>query len=237
MFSKNLIWNKTEYNKLIKYLDSISEDKYKKFSEKLVFTKYIIKGIRIPILRKIAREINKTDIMSFLDNFLANFLEEVMLYGIVISYIKDYDTWIKYFDKFILYIDNWSICDACISSMKIVKENKKIVYEKIKIYLQSNEEFIIRVGLILLLDYYIDDDYIDDIFIVIDNIDSDKYYVNMAIAWLVSICFVKYRDKTIRYLNKNNLNKFTYNKSIQKMIESFRVSNDDKDMLRQMKRV
>lgn len=237
MFSKDLVWNDSNYCELIHILEEekAGED-FKRFSERLIFTKYKMIGVKVPTLRKIAKEISKTDIDSFLSIVKSDTYEEVMIEGLVISYIKDVDINIEYFNKFIKKIDNWSICDVCISSMKIVKKERKVFFKYIKKYLKSNDEFIIRVGIILLLDYYIDDDYIDLIFELIDNINSSKYYVNMAIAWLVSVCFVKEKDKTISYLKNNNLDKFTYNKAIQKIIESKRVSLEDKNILRQMKR-
>ena len=230
------IWNDLNYKKLVTYLNNLSDNNYKKFNKKLITTKYKMIGIRVPIIRNIAKKISKTDIISFLNIVKSNSYEEVLLEGIVISYIKDIDISIKYFNKFIKKIDNWALCDISISSMKIVNNYKDKYFIQIKKYLNSKDEFIVRVGIVLLLNYYIDSKYIDSIFILIDNINREEYYINMAIAWLVSICFIKYRKKTYNYLKRNKLNKFTYNKSIQKIIESYRVSNEDKIILKKMKR-
>ena len=236
MIDKNIIWNNKSYEAFRKYLYSKKEeDSFINFSKKLIFTKYEMIGVKVPVLRGIAKEISKTDICSFLDIVESNTYEEVMLEGLVISYIKDYNLFKSYFNSFIKKIDNWSICDVCISSMKIVRKHQDDVLKNIKRYLKSKDEFIVRVGIILLLDYYIEDKYIDDVFILIDKINREEYYINMAIAWLVSVCFVKYKDKTYNYLKNNGLSKFTYNKAIQKMIESLRVSDDDKEVLRKMK--
>ena len=230
------IWNDLNYKKLVTYLNNLSDNNYKKFNKKLITTKYKMIGIRVPIIRNIAKKISKTDIISFLNIVKSNSYEEVLLEGIVISYIKDIDISIKYFNRFIKKIDNWALCDISISSMKIVNNYKDKYFIQIKKYLNSKDEFIVRVGIVLLLNYYIDSKYIDSIFILIDNINREEYYINMAIAWLVSICFIKYRKKTYNYLKRNKLNKFTYNKSIQKIIESYRVSNEDKIILKKMKR-
>ncbi len=230
------IWNDLNYKKLVTYLNNLSDNNYKKFNKKLITTKYKMIGIRVPLIRNIAKKISKTDIISFLNIVKSNSYEEVLLEGIVISYIKDIDISIKYFNKFIKKIDNWALCDISISSMKIVNNYKDKYFIQIKKYLNSKDEFIVRVGIVLLLNYYIDSKYIDSIFILIDNINREEYYINMAIAWLVSICFIKYRKKTYNYLKRNKLNKFTYNKSIQKIIESYRVSNEDKIILKKMKR-
>ena len=234
----NNVWDGKEYNKLLKKLDEAKENKdYIDFTSKIVNTNYKIIGIKTPNLKKIAKEIGKTDIISYLNICKDNTYEEVILQGLAISYIKDVKTSIKCFNKFIKKIDSWAICDTVIASMKIVKKNKEIYYKEIEKYIKSKDEFIVRVGIILLLDYYIDDIYIDNIFELINNINREEYYINMGIAWLVSVCFVKQKDKTYKYLKNNNLDKFTYNKAIQKMIESFRVEDSDKDILRQMKRV
>ena len=228
MFKKNLVWDKNKYQDYTKYLNNYKEDKkFIDFNKKLIFTKYEILGIKVPNMRKIAKEISKTNIISFLNNVENNTYEEVMIEGLVISYIKEVDLCIKYFNKFINKIDNWAICDTCISSMKIVNKNKELFLKQIKKYIKSKNEYVVRVGVVLLLNYYIEDSYIDLVFDIIDSINREDYYINMAIAWLVSVCFVKYRNKTFKYLNDNKLNRFTYNKSIQKIIESYRVSLED----------
>lgn len=237
MFKKNLVWDKNKYQDYTKYLNNYKEDKkFIDFNKKLIFTKYEILGIKVPNMRKIAKEISKTNIISFLNNVENNTYEEVMIEGLVISYIKEVDLCVKYFNKFINKIDNWAICDTCISSMKIVNKNKELFLKQIKKYIESKNEYVVRVGVVLLLNYYIEDSYIDLVFDIIDSINREDYYINMAIAWLVSVCFVKYRNKTFKYLNDNKLNRFTYNKSIQKIIESYRVSLEDKEILRSMKR-
>ena len=236
MIELNNTWDEVQYNKLINYLNNIGEEKYKDFNSKLVLTKYKMYGIKVPILRDIAKKISKTNIISFLDIVKSNSYEEVMIEGLVISYIKEVDLCIKYFNKFINKIYNWAICDTCISSMKIVNKNKELFLKQIKKYIKSKNEYVVRVGVVLLLNYYIEDSYIDLVFDIIDSINREDYYINMAIAWLVSVCFVKYRNKTFKYLNDNKLNRFTYNKSIQKIIESYRVSLEDKEILRSMKR-
>ena len=237
MINKDFVWDKETYREFRKYLNEKKEsNEFIEFSKRIVFTKYKMIGIKIPVLRDIAKEISKTDIYGFLKVVEKDYYEEVILEGLVISYIKDFDTFKKYFNRFIKKIDNWSICDVCVSSMKIVKKNKDIFFEDIKKYLNSKDEFVVRVGIILLLDYYIEDKYIDEIFLNIDCICREEYYINMAIAWLVSVCFIKQKEKTYLYIKNNNLSKFTHNKAIQKMIESKRVSIEDKDKLRQMKR-
>lgn len=237
MLNKDIIWNKSNYKNFITYLyQEKDSDKFRDFSKKLIFTKYEMIGIKVPILRSIAKEISKTDIYSFLEIVRSNTYEEIMLEGLVISYIKDYNIFKKYFNKFIKKIDNWSICDVCISSMKIVKKYKDEFLIDIKKYLKSDDEFIVRVGVILLLDFYIEDKYIDEIFKLIDSINKEEYYINMAIAWLISVCFIKQKEKTLKYLENNNLSIFTHNKAIQKIRESKRVTEEEKNIATKLKK-
>lgn len=236
MFSKNLIWTPTIYNNYLNYLKKQKDtDDFKKFSQRLITTKDQMLGIKIPKLRKLAKEISKTEFTSFLDHVTNTYYEEKLVEGFVIGNINNKNIFDQYFFNFIRKIDNWSTCDTVISSCKIMKRDHSYYQEACKL-IEKKDEFIVRVGLIIILDHYIDDVHIDDILNKIDKLKSNYYYVNMAIAWLISTCFVKYRDKTLEYLKHNNLNKFTYNKAIQKTIESLRVSLEDKNMLRQMKK-
>lgn len=236
MFSKGLVWESTTYNNYLNYLkDQKDTDDFKKFSQRLITTKDKMIGIKIPKLRKLAKEISKTEFTSFLNNVTDTYYEEKLVEGFVIGNITNKNIFDQYFFNFIKKIDNWSTCDTVISSCKIMKQNP-IYYKEACKLINQTDEFIVRVGLIIILDHYIDKEHIDDILNRIDQIKSNYYYVNMAIAWLISVCFVKYRDKTLQYLKHNNLDKFTYNKAIQKTIESLRVSQEDKNILRQMKK-
>ena len=228
-------WDNNKYTEYISYMKSISDSEYLKFNKKLVFTDYKMMGVKTSLLRTLAKDISKGDIISFLNISNHEYYEEILVFGFVIGYIKDLDIFMKYFNKFIRYIDNWAVCDMCISSMKIVKKNKDYFFKLINKYVIDSNPYVVRVGTILLLDYYIDDEYIDKIFYIIDNINREEYYINMSIAWLVSICFIKYRNKTLEYLKNCKLNKFTYNKALQKSRESLRVSPEDKILLQSMK--
>ena len=221
---------------LIKELKENKDSKYKEFNSKIISTKYPMIGVKTPILKNIAKEISKKDYKTFLQNKNTDYYETVLIEGFVISNIKDIKEALTYFDKFIKKIDNWAICDMTVSSMKIVKKNKDIFKDKIKEYLNSKEEFTVRVGIILLLDYYLEEEYLDEVFSLIDNIKREEYYINMAIAWLISIALIKYKDKTLKYLKVCNLDDFTYNKALQKARESTRISKEDKEYYQKLKR-
>lgn len=222
-----------DYNKFIEYLFSLKDDEYKKFNQKIVKTDNII-GIRLPILKNIAKIIAKNEYLSFIKNNKHQYSEEIMLHGLVITYLKiDFNESIKLFDEYIKYIDSWATCDSVVMNYKIVSKNLDICLIKIKEYLKSDKPFIKRVGIVLLF-YYLNDDYIDEVLKLINSIKSDDYYVKMANAWLISICLVKYYDKTVKFLKSCQLDDWTYNKALQKAIESYRIK--DKEILRKMKK-
>ena len=225
----NYEWNKDSYNKYLDYLRSIGDIKDKEFSSKLIPTKYEILGIKIPVLRMIAKDISKTSFEDFLELTTDTYYEEVMIEGFLLSYIKDHDKFLEYFNRFILKIDNWSLCDCCISSYKIMK---KIDFSsKASSLIYSNSEFLQRVGYIMYLDYYIDDDHINDIY-HLATMPSDYYYVNMAIAWLLATCFLKYKPMIMDLLKSKTLSAFMQNKTISKIRDSYRVSDEDKEIVK-----
>lgn len=230
------IWTKETYQQYIEYLISIKEDKYKEFHSKLCFTKYEILGIRLPIIRKIVKQISKTNYEDFLNLTKSTYYEEVMIEGLVISTIKDELLFDKYFNKYIHKIDNWGICDSFCNSIDIVKQNPNKYFNLCKELSLYKEEFISRVGLITILNYFIKEEYLQDIFNILDNITSDKYYINMAQAWLVCELYIYYPQETEKYLKNNKLNNFTHNKSISKIRESYRISQKTKDYLNTLKR-
>ena len=221
-----------DYNKFIEYLFSLKDDEYQKFNQKIVKTDNII-GIRLPILKNIAKIIAKNDYLSFIKNNKHQYSEEIMLHGLVITYLKiDFNESIKLFDEYIKYIDSWATCDSVVMNYKIVSKNLDICLIKIKEYLKSDKPFVKRVGIVLLF-YYLNDDYIDEVLKLINSVKSEDYYVKMANAWLISICLVKYYDKTVKFLKSCQLDDWTYNKALQKAIESYRIK--DKETLRKMK--
>ena len=227
-------WNKETYQEFITYLLSLQDIKYKEFHIGLVQnSKYEIIGIRLPILRQIAKEI--TNCEEFLNITEDKYYEEIMISGLVISHIKDEKIFNKYFKEHIKKIDNWALCDTFCQSIKIIeKYPDKYFKEAIKLSL-TKKEFTSRVGLIMLF-HFIDKKYLDTIFNTINNITIDDYYNNMAIAWLVCEIYTKYKEEATNFLKNNNLNKFTQNKTISKINDSYRVTKEDKNLLKQYKK-
>ena len=228
---KNILWNEKNYKKYQQFLLSKQDKKYQQFNSKLVTTKYEIIGIRVPIMRKIATEISKGNIEDYLKFKNYTFYEEVFIYGIVLSKIKDKEELIETIKLYIKFIDNWAICDSFCNSLKIISKNQEYFFPYIKEFIQSKEEFTIRVGLVLLLNYYVQENYINQIFEILNELHSDKYYVNMASAWLLCECYVKQKEKTIIFLQNNKIDSWVQNKAISKMKDSYRISKEEKQYL------
>lgn len=210
---------------------------YRDFNSKLIpnINRDKIIGVRMPILRKIARDIVDCDyIEEFLDELPHKYQEENILHGIILSIkYKDIDVLLDKLDKFLPYIDNWAITD--IISPKIFKKYPDKVYEKIKIWINSDNEYVIRFGVVSLLQFYLDDNFRLDELELVKNINSDYFYVKMAVSWFYSFALIKQYDATIKYFEDKKLGMWIHNKSIQKAIESYRISDDRKDYLRSLK--
>lgn len=224
--------------KIKEELKSLQDKKYKEFHSKLCPGTNNIIGIRIPVLREYAKTLLKeNDFKTLINNIDDEYYEEIMLQGMLIGLVKsDFNEIKPYIENFIPKIDNWAICDTFCAGLKITKKYKKEMWDLINIYTTSDKEFYIRFAVVMILDYYIEEEYIEADFKIFNNIKSEKYYVQMAIAWAISICFIKYYEKTIEYIKTADLDKFTYNKAIQKAIESYRITKEQKDILRKMKR-
>ncbi len=232
----NINWNK-DYNIFIEYLYSLQDNKYLEFHSKLVKDKNII-GIRIPILKKIAKDIAKSDYESFIKNNTHTTYEESMLHGLVIGYLKrPFKEILNMISIFIPYNDNWAINDTVCANMKVFKNNQQEGFEYICKLLNTNNDWYIRFALVLLLDYYINDSYIDKILSIANSINSNEYYVKMANAWLLSICYIKYPNETYKLLLNNKLDTFTFNKTIDKICDSYRVDENKKRYLKSIKRI
>lgn len=210
--------------------------KYKEFHSKLCPNVDKIIGVRIPQLRKIAQKIALKDYDSYLKNSSNEYYEELVLQGLVIGYAKiTIKETFEYLKIFVPKINSWVVCDTTCSNLKITKKHLCEMWKFLEQYINSNKEFEIRFVLVMYLNYFLSDDYIDEILKKVDNIKNKDYYVQMAIAWLISFAYIKQKEKTEKYLQRNNLDKFTLNKTIQKICESYRVTDDEKNRLRRYK--
>lgn len=218
-------------------LFQLQDKNYKEFHSGLCPNVNNIIGVRIPILRKLAKQIAKENPKEYLENASKEYYEEKMIQGFVIGYMKaSLEERLTYLNQFVPVIDNWAICDCCTSTYKFTNHYKNEVWEYLKKYFTSNQEFELRFAIVMLMYYYITEDYIDEVMKIYDSIHNEGYYVKMGIAWAISSCYVKFPEKTIQFLQNNHLDDFTYNKALQKMIESYRVDEETKQKLRIMKR-
>ena len=226
-----------KYEDFLTELYSLQDLKYKEFHSKLIMSDKLI-GVRTPELKRIAKVIARSNYEDFFKENRHELYEENLVHGLVLGYLKlDFNKLKPFVDDFIPYIDNWAVCDATVANLKVYKKNKTkdIVFNEIKNYLKNDNPWINRFGYVLLLEYFIEEKYMDEIFELCENY-KDHYYVKMAIAWLVSMCYIKYKGRTITFLKKHKLDVWTHNKAIQKIIDSYRVDNMDKVILRGLKR-
>ncbi len=232
-------FTREDLKKVDESLREMADEKYREFHSRLIpGVESIFYGVRVPALRKLARQLVKGDWRGFVELTKDSSVYEFnMLCGMVCALAKcDFEEKLEYVKKFIPSIDNWAVCDIVCGDLKDVKNNRERMYEFVLPYLKSQNEYEVRFAVVILMQYFVIDEYINDVLKNYDDIRHKGYYVKMAVAWGISICYVKYRNITLEYLASCNLDDFTYNKSVQKMIESFRVSREDKEMLRSMKR-
>ncbi len=228
----------TQLEKLRQQLANMAEPKYQKFHAALLPGIDNVLGIRTPILRKIAKELSATsDWRLFIENSTSIYYEEVMLQGMIIGSAKmEPEERLAYIQLFVPRINNWAVCDIfCGGLQKAVKKDKERMWKFIQPYLISEKEYEKRFGIVMLF-HFIEETYIDFILAYADTFRHEGYYARMGMAWLLSTCYVKFPEKTRKYLQQSKLETWTYNKAIQKTIESLRVTKEEKEILRAMKR-
>lgn len=224
-------------NTIRQRLFELSDEKYRQFHSGLVPDADNILGVRLPRLRELAKELAKDDWRNFLATAQGDYYEEIMLQGLVIGYAKaDIEEILSFVTMFVPKITNWGICDSFCSTLKITKQHLPRVWRFLQPYLLSRQEFQLRFAIVMLLDFYLDDEYIDRVLLLLDGTKHEGYYAKMAVAWTISICFIKYPEQTMVYLRNNKLDHFTYNKALQKITESYRVDSETKLTIRSMKR-
>ena len=224
--------------KIKEKLFTLADPKYQEFHSRLCPRTDNIIGIRVPILRNYAKELaNEYEIKELLEQIDNQYYEEIMLQGMLIGLEKEHLKIVqKHIQKLVPKIDNWAVCDVFCAGLKITKKHKNEMWDFIQKYLLSDKEFEIRFAVVMILDFFIEEHFIKRDLQIFDEIDCQAYYVQMAVAWAISICLIKFYDITIQYLENCNLDKFTYNKALQKAIESYRISDERKVILRSMKK-
>lgn len=220
-------------------LNSLAEEKIKAYTARTTpnIAKDSIIGVRVPELRKIAKEITASDWRMFIASESTGTIEENMLCGFVTATAPMSDTErFEHVKAFVPKIDNWMVCDTFCTTLKPKKQNKVAWWEFIQPYFYSENEYDVRFALVMLLAHFHDEEYADKAFEIINSIRMTSYYVQMAAAWAISVYFVYCSQRTMSFLKNNNLDDFTFNKALQKITESYRVDAETKNVIRTMKR-
>ena len=224
-------------NKIRQDLFAMQDLKYKEFHGSLCPDMDNIIGVRIPKLREYAKELYKSNKLEDI-KIGDKYYEELVIQGMLIGFQTKapIEEVIKQVKEFVPKINSWAVCDTFCAGLKITKKYQTEMFKVIKEYLKSKQEYEVRFAIVMLLDSYINDQYIAQVLQILNNISLDKYYVQMANAWALSICLIKYYNKTLEFLKTTKIDDFTYNKGIQKTIESYRITKEQKDYLRTLKR-
>lgn len=216
-------------------LFELQDLEYKKFQKRLIpnIENDDIIGVRIPILRKLAKKVSNDEASEFLKNLPHKYYDENNLHAFLIENIKNCDECIKEIEKFLPYIDNWATCDLL--SPKILKKHPDELYEKIKIWIKSEHTYTVRFAIVMLISNYLDENFKQEMLHLVKDIKTQQYYINMAIAWYFSFALIKQYDFAISIIKEKSLDKFVHNKSIQKAVESYRIDDETKQYLKTLK--
>ncbi len=217
-------------------LKEMADPAYKEFHQKLMPTLDTDKvlGVRVPDLRRFAKEINKTDVKDdFMKSLPHKYYEEDNLHAFLIEMIKDYDAVVEELNKFLPFVDNWATCDMM--SPKIFKKHKKDLLCEIDVWINSGETYTIRYGIKCLMQHYLDEDFDVSFAQKVAEVKSDEYYVNMMRAWYFATALSKQYDIAVKFLENRVLDKWTHNKTISKAVESYCVTPENKAYLKTLK--
>ena len=217
-------------------LEELADEKYQLFSAKLIPNVTNVLGVRTPLLRKLAKELYKNpsiNIDEILNVQSDKYLEFVLLQGFLIGLKKSDCVELKNdIQNFVPKIDNWAVCDGFCSSLKQVNFFKKDIFEFLQKYLNSNKEYELRFGVVMLLNYYITEDYINQTLEILTKLSSKYYYAQMAIAWALSMCFVKFFDLTYQKVVTQNIQKEILTKTVRKVCESYQSTASQREKLK-----
>ena len=218
-------------------LFSLQDKKYREFHSRLMpnIDPERIIGIRIPELRKLAKElVNNGEAEAFIKNLPHYYYEENNLHAFIIEQIKDYDLLITELDRFLPFVDNWATCDSL--RPKAFKNNSDRLITDAFRWMSSSQEYTVRFGIEVMMIYFLDDNFRKDYPERIAGIESDKYYINMMIAWYFATALAKQWDAVIPFIENSMLSPWINNKTIQKAAESFRITTEQKKYLKAFKR-
>ena len=209
--------------------------KYKAFHTKLIPTvdPDTVIGVRTPQLKAYAKSLKDKDVSAFLSALPHKYYDENNLHGFLIMNIKDYAVGLAAIKAFLPCVDNWATCDLL--RPVSFKSHRAELLEEIKLWLCSEHTYTIRFGLEMLMVHYLDDDFKAEYLEMAAKKRSEEYYVNMMLAWYYATALAKQWDATLPYIENRRLDTWVHNKTIQKAIESYRVTDVQKEYLRTLK--
>ena len=217
------------YDSLLEELKSVAEPTLAAFHGTLIkASEDQLFGVRTPILRKIAKRVDIDEILSFPNDYY----EVKFIKLIAVSYLP-YERFIEYVGKVVPLIDNWALCDSFKANS--IKAHKEDFLSRIEQFFVTGKEFFVRYALVTLLSYYVEREYLPLIFSYLERVETSPYYVHMSAAWLLAEVLVKYYEDGVAFLQKRSLDAKTHNKAIQKAVESFRLTNEQKEFLKTLK--
>ncbi|MGI6005627.1 MAG: DNA alkylation repair protein [Christensenellales bacterium] len=226
-----------DYAALLSRLEALSEEKYKAFTRRLIPGLENVYGVRSPVLRKLAREIIHGDWRGYLAAARDTSHEERLLQSMVIHRAKcTLEEKLAYIAAFVPKIDNWAVCDIFASAARDLQKDPEAVGQFVAPYFESEGEYPLRFAIVMRMAYHISPEYIDETLLLLSAVRPGGYYAKMAAAWALSECYVAFPQKTMALLRDNAMDDFTHNKAILKIRESFRVSDEDKRLLNDLKR-
>lgn len=194
-----------------------------------------ILGVRTPDLRKLAKELAKReDIDEFLSGLPHRYYDENNLHGFIISECRDYRKTVGYVDAILPFVDNWATCDLL--SPKVFRKHKTELLSEIDRWIASDRVYTVRFGIEMLMSHYLDGDFRPEYLEKVTALRSDEYYINMMIAWFFATALTKQWDAALPILAENRLAVWTHNKTIQKACESYRITEEQKALLKTYKR-
>ena len=217
-------------------LFQLQDKSYRDFQSKLIPTIPVetIIGVRIPALRKLAKEYGKDpESVEFLKQLPHTYYDENILHALLVAEIKDYEVCVKEVEHFLPYVDNWAVCD--IFSPKVFRKNKDKLIDKIREWTASGQPYTCRFGMEMLMTHFLDEDFRVEYLEIPAAVHSEEYYVNMMIAWFYATALAKQWDAAIGYIEKKCLDPWTHNKTIQKARESYRITREQKEYLKTLK--
>lgn len=216
-----------------KHLFELQDMAYRDFHSRLMpdIDKETIIGIRVPVLRKYAKSIAGTELSEkFIKELPHRYYEENNLHMMFITRIKDYDRCISEIERFLPYIDNWATCDF--PAPKCFENHKEELLPVIKRWIASGETYTIRYGIGMLMRLYLDVDFDPEYVKLVAEVKSDEYYVNMMIAWYMATALAKQWDAAIPYIEEHRMSDWVHRKTIQKAVESYRITDEQKRYLK-----